>query len=181
MMGHVIHIYGASGSGTSTLGRALAQRLGYRWMDTDDYYWLPTEPPFTTKRPAQERLTLMRADCERLGDVVITGSLVDWGDPLMPLFTLAIRLETPTDVRLSRIRKRERERFGARLDPGGDMHEGHKAFLAWSAGYDTGGLNMRSRVKHDQWEKGLTCPRITLDGREMPERNVEILLERELV
>ena len=37
-----IHILGASGSGTTTLGRALAERLQCRHFDTDDYFWLPT-------------------------------------------------------------------------------------------------------------------------------------------
>lgn len=32
----VIHIYGASGSGTSTLGRFISDQLGYTFMDTDD-------------------------------------------------------------------------------------------------------------------------------------------------
>jgi adenylate kinase family enzyme len=33
-----IHLIGASGSGTTTLGRALAQRLGYPHFDTDHYF-----------------------------------------------------------------------------------------------------------------------------------------------
>ena len=41
-MKNVIHIYGASGSGTSTLGRKLSEELGYKFMDTDDYFWFPT-------------------------------------------------------------------------------------------------------------------------------------------
>ena len=41
-MKHIIHIYGASGSGTSTLGRALADALGLVLMDSDDYFWQPT-------------------------------------------------------------------------------------------------------------------------------------------
>lgn len=45
-----IHIFGASGSGTSTLGRAVAARLGYAFLDADDFYWLPTDPPFREKR-----------------------------------------------------------------------------------------------------------------------------------
>lgn len=35
-MKNVIHIYGASGSGTSTLGRKISDELGYKFMDTDD-------------------------------------------------------------------------------------------------------------------------------------------------
>jgi len=38
----VIHIYGASGSGTSTLGIFISEQLGYTFMDTDDYFWIPT-------------------------------------------------------------------------------------------------------------------------------------------
>lgn len=37
-MKNVIHIYGASGSGTSTLGRKISEELGYKFMDTDDYF-----------------------------------------------------------------------------------------------------------------------------------------------
>ena len=34
----VIHIYGASGSGTSAIGRYISEKLGYFFMDTDDYF-----------------------------------------------------------------------------------------------------------------------------------------------
>lgn len=43
----IIHILGASGAGTSTLGQALEQTYGFKWLDTDDYFWMPTNPPFT--------------------------------------------------------------------------------------------------------------------------------------
>jgi adenylate kinase family enzyme len=42
-----IHILGASGSGTTTLGAALADRLGHPHVDADSLFWLPTDPPFT--------------------------------------------------------------------------------------------------------------------------------------
>lgn len=55
-----IHIFGASGSGTTTLGRELSSRLGIVHLDTDDYYWFPTDPPFTAKRPIAERIELLK-------------------------------------------------------------------------------------------------------------------------
>ena len=58
-MGTVIFIFGAAGSGTTTLGKKTCQELGYRLMDTDDYFWMPTEPKFTQKRPREERLKMM--------------------------------------------------------------------------------------------------------------------------
>ena len=115
-MKHVIHIFGASGSGTTTLGRALAADMGLVHMDTDHYYWLPTDPKFTTKRPIEERLRLMNADIDAAQrGVVISGSLTGWGDPLIPRFTHVIRLNTPTKVRIERLRARESAHFGERI------------------------------------------------------------------
>ena len=84
-MKNIIHIYGASGSGTSTLGRKISEELGYKFMDTDDYFWLPTDPQYTTKRNKEERLALMKKDIAENKNVVISGSLVDWGDELIPM------------------------------------------------------------------------------------------------
>ena len=72
-MKHIIHIYGASGSGTSTLGSALCAALGFTFMDTDDYYWLPTEPLYTQKRDRAERITRMRQDIARADHAVVAG------------------------------------------------------------------------------------------------------------
>ena len=107
-MKQVIHIFGASGAGTSTLGKKICEELGFFFMDTDDYFWEPTDPKYTVKRSFEERLRLMKEDIEKHDQIVISGSLVDWGDELIPLFTLAIRLVTDTDVRIERLRKREK-------------------------------------------------------------------------
>jgi hypothetical protein len=49
-----IHITGASGSGTSTLGRALVERLGAVHLDTDDFYWSPVGcPTRRSSKPAR--------------------------------------------------------------------------------------------------------------------------------
>ena len=169
----VIHIFGASGSGTTTLGEKISRELGFFHMDTDDYFWLPTNPKFTTKRPAAERIARMRQDIANHQKAVISGSLTDWGDPLIPLFTLAIRIEMDPALRLERLLARERQRYGSRIEPGGDMHETNQAFLEWAKGYDTGGPEIRSRVKHDQWQKLLTCPVLLLDGGASVEQNFE--------
>lgn len=161
----VIHLFGASGSGTTTLGRALAENLAYAHLDTDDYFWLPTDPAFTQKRPIPERLAMMNAaiDAAEKG-AVISGSLTGWGDVLIPRFTLAVRVVTDTDTRLERLRQREYARFGERIHEGGDMHEEHEAFIAWAAQYDTGDVTMRSKACHDAWQEALPCPVVTVDG-----------------
>lgn len=175
MSKNVIHIFGASGSGTSTLGKKICFELGYKFMDTDDYFWLPTNPKFTTKRNVDERLAMMKTDIQNAENVVISGSLVDWGDELIPLFTLAIRLTTATDIRISRLTKREREEFGTRIDFGGDMFDNHQEFIAWAKSYDTGDLTIRSKAKHDEWQKTLQCKLIELNGADDLNTNYQII------
>lgn len=175
MSKHVIHIFGASGSGTSTLGKKICLELGYKFMDTDDYFWLPTNPKFTTKRNIEERLAMMKTDIQNAENVVISGSLVDWEDELIPLFTMAIRLTTATDIRIDRLTKREQAEFGARIEVGGDMFVNHQEFIAWAKSYDTGDLTIRSKAKHDEWQKSLPCKLIELNGADDLNTNYQIV------
>lgn len=175
MAGNVIHIFGASGSGTSTIGQYICKKCGYYFMDTDNYFWELTDPPYAVKRPVSERIALMKNDIDKYNNVVISGSLVDWGDELIALFTFAIRVETPTDIRIERLRRREREKFGSRIQVGGDMYYNHCAFIEWAAAYDKGNLDMRSKIKHDFWQKKLHCPLLLLDGSLSLKDNFEII------
>ncbi|MCI8553712.1 MAG: shikimate kinase, partial [Clostridiales bacterium] len=113
------------------------------------------------------RVERIRADLELCDQAVLSGSLVGWGDELIPLFSLAVRLVTETSVRLERLKKREKERFGSRIEAGGDRHRAHLEFIAWAARYDDGGLDMRSRARHDEWQKQLPCKQLVLNG-ELP-------------
>lgn len=174
-MKQVIHIFGASGSGTSTLGRYISDKLGYFFMDTDDYFWEPTDPPYTKKRNRSARMNRMREDIKRHENIVISGSLADWGDELIPLVTLAIRVETDTRIRLERLEAREREKFGSRIDAGGDMYDNHVKFMNWAASYDDGGMDMRSKAKHDDWQKQLICPFLLVDGSMPVTKNFELI------
>ena len=178
MSRHIIHIFGASGSGTSTLGQAVAEKTGYAFLDSDDYIWAPTDPPFTSLRTHAERLPLLQRDMERIGNAVLSGSLVGWGDPLIPRFTLAVRLDTPTPVRMERLRQREYARYGARVLPGGDMYDQSQAFLDWAARYDDGVPPLRSRALHDLWQRQLPCPVLTLDGTRPVEELAEEVLQK---
>ncbi len=159
-----IHILGASGSGTTTLGRALAGRLAIPHYDTDDYFWMKTAIPYTEKRPEAERVAMMKADLGRSAEWVLSGSLCDWGGPLVPLFTLVVFLWIPAELRLSRLKQREIARYGtAALSPGGWFHQNHLEFMAYAASYDDGGVDIRSRKLHEQWLAGLSCQVLRLE------------------
>jgi len=171
-----IHILGASGSGTTTLGRALAARLQCPHFDTDDYFWLPTDPPFTQQRERTERAQLLMDDLTAQDAWVVSGSLCGWGDGAIPLFELVVFLWVPHAVRMERLHRREHARFGKRILPGGDMYESSQAFLAWAASYDEGSLDIRSRQRHDQWLSTLPCPIICFEGEYTIEEQLAVLM-----
>ena len=70
----------------------------------------------------------MKNDINKSENVVISGSLTDWGDELIPYFTLAIRIEMKQSIRIERLVKREKERYGSRIELGGDIYQQHLDF-----------------------------------------------------
>jgi adenylate kinase family enzyme len=158
-----IHVFGASGSGTTTLGRALGARLAIPLFDADDYFWEKTDPPFKTPNPPDVRVRLLAADLDGRDRWILSGSVVGWGNVFAPSFTLAVFLSVPHELRMQRIVARERDRYGARIDPGGDMVEQSREFIAWASRYETAGYEQRSRVVHEAWINTLTVPLLRID------------------
>lgn len=167
-----IYITGASCAGVTTLGQNLATQLGVRHADVDDYFWMPTNPPFTTKRPAGERVPLIQ---QALGDDdwVLTGSCMVWGDALLAQVDLTVFVVTPTPIRLERLAAREKARFGDRIAPGGDMHSIHLTFREWASQYDNPDFSGRNRAWHERWLSGQTSPVLQIDGANSAETMVE--------
>ncbi|MEO3944053.1 AAA family ATPase [Gorillibacterium sp. CAU 1737] len=159
-----IHLLGASGSGTSTLARELARTYGLRHLDTDDYYWLPTEEPFTQCREVEERQRLLAEDLLAAPKWVLSGSLCGWGDRFIPLFDLVIFLWLPEEIRMTRLREREAGRYGQEVEPNGKRYSAYLKFLEWASHYDGAGVEMRSRALHEEWLMGLPCPVLRLEG-----------------
>jgi adenylate kinase family enzyme len=123
-------IMGASGTGVTTLGRALADALAIPHHDTEDYFWQPTIPPYQIKREPAERLRPMQEVFLPRADWVLSGSLEGWGDPVVPHFDLVVFLSTSTELRLQRLRAREARHFGAAaVAPGGWRHRETEEFV----------------------------------------------------
>lgn len=148
----------------TTLGRALATRLGAVHIDTDDHYWVATEPPYQQKRDVPDRLGGMAAEQARTGKWVVSGMLERWAEGVARDAELIVFLEAPTELRLERLRARERARFGDSLLPGGAMHETHRAFIDWAAQYEIGTQPGRSRRRQERWLAGLDIPVLRLDA-----------------
>jgi adenylate kinase family enzyme len=159
-----IHILGASGSGTSTLGSALGRRLGVPRADSDSLYWLPTDPPYTTLRPTEERQALLLRTLPIGGNWVFSGAATKWAALLEPYYDVVVFLRLDPTVRMARLRQREATRFGARILPGGDMATINAAFIAWAEAYDTAGSLRRGLVTHEAWLADQPAPVLRLDS-----------------
>jgi len=147
---HIIHIFGSSGSGSTTLARAISEKYGFHHIDTDDALWLPTDPPFTAKRTPEVSKALIEAQLDVHPRSVISGEFLGWGDFLKGRVDLFVYLSLPVGIRLARIQNREIKRFGNRVLPGGDMYQAHQDFLEWVRKYETAEGSHRSRSSHLQ-------------------------------
>jgi adenylate kinase family enzyme len=159
-----IHITGASGSGTTTLGGALAGELGVRHLDVDDFAWAPTEPPFMVRYEPEERSQMFMAAIDGVERWVLSGSLLRWGDELNPLFDLVVFLHIPEKVRIARLMARERARYGANIDPGGSQYESNQAFMAGARGYESGAYPVQNLINARAWLARQTCPVLQIEG-----------------
>jgi adenylate kinase family enzyme len=150
-----IHVTGASGAGTTTFGRALSAKLGCPHFDSDDYFWLPTERPYSVKRDAEKRNRMILADLRNASAFVESGSLFSWSQEINALFDRVVFLWIPPSTRLARLRARELEELG----------EVDEEFMEWAASYDRpGNRESRSRLLHEEWLDNLACPVLRLEG-----------------
>lgn len=165
-----VYLTGASCAGVSTLGSLLSMRFGVAQIDVDDCYWMPTDPPFTTKRPPEERVRLIQDRQSALEGWILSGSCIGWWDALIQDVDLIVFLHTPTPVRLQRLDRREAARHGSRILPGGDMHAAHKAFRDWASCYDDPEFTGRSFAQHQKWLSKQSAPVLRLNGEHDPEK-----------
>lgn len=167
-----LHVTGASGSGTTTLARALADHWAVPHADADDYFWVPSDPPYTERRPEAERIALMHSVFVPREAWVLSGSMLGWGDEVVGRCDAVVLLVLDPEVRLRRLEQRERVRRD-----GGPVDEARLAeFLAWAEGYDDPAFRGRSRVAHEEWLDTLTCPVLRLDSEASPAELREAVL-----
>jgi adenylate kinase family enzyme len=151
-----ILVCGLNGAGKTTFARELARLLGYKHMDIEDYYFLPSDIPYSRSRTQQECILLMLAGMEQHLNFVLSAVIGDFGDELIKRFDLAVIIDAPLDVRMARVLKRDIDRFGNRVLEGGDFYEQQKRFHNKVAA--------RPADYTEQWVKTLSCPVIRIDG-----------------
>lgn len=173
-----IHIMGASCAGSTTLGNALAEKLNYTYLDTDTYFFEPSEIPYAVKRPLEERTRLLRAAFDAKENVIVGGSLVSWGPEWLTMFDLVVFLYLPHAIRMERLHNREVERYSDKIFTDPYRAAKYQQFTAWAKGYDDNSTDGRNLGVHQVWLGKLNCPIIKIEGDTTVEERVEKVLEK---
>ncbi len=172
-----IMIMGSSGAGKTTLGELVAKKLGYTFVDIDEYIWRKdTELPFSAMYSKAEKINRLQeaiSDCEHF---VMAGSMDSFHEYFDPCFELVVHLHADAQTRVKRVHGRELGRFGERVLEGGDMYEAHEKMLTGIAGYDYG-IGACTLQQHEDWINSLKCKVIRLDGADTLEKNLNIIIE----
>lgn len=160
-----LHLFGAAGTGVTTLGKALAKQLKVPYFDTDDYFWLKTSPPFTSRRNSAERNLLIVDDLKKQKDYILGGSVIHWGDGLFPPFDLVVFLYLPQAIRIERLIEREYKIYGDKIFYEPERKLQFEKFIAWAKDYDENqDIANRTYLAHKKWLENSTDPILAIDG-----------------
>ena len=147
-----IHLFGASGSGVTTLGKALSDKINFPYFDSDEYFWLKTDPPFTQRRPTTERNELIRSHLDQHDRWILGGSIINWPSTIFPTFDLIVFCWLPPEIRIARLQHREFERYGAQIHDDPERAKQYQEFIEWARDYDAcTGIANRNIKAHEAW------------------------------
>ncbi|MFK7747095.1 MAG: AAA family ATPase [Kordia sp.] len=165
-------IIGASGSGTTTLAKALSEATSFPHLDIDDFYWKSTNPPYQIKVTSEERKENLQTDFEKHANIIVSGSLVSWGTYWETAFDLVVFVTLDKEIRMQRLQQREVARYGDKLQIDPIIQERSQAFLAWAKRYDDPTFTGRSVKIHRDWLRSLSCEIVEIDSEDSIKNNV---------
>ena len=169
MMGTGIQICGLNGCGKSTLGRTLAGRIGFYFIDNENLYFSRsnTDEPYRNPKSRQEVELLLLEEASKHPNFVFAAVKGDYGNEIIPMYDYVVLVEVPRSVRSQRIRNRSFQKFGNRMLIGGDLYNQEEAFFQMA--------ESRRDDYVENWLKTVKCPIIRIDGTKPIEENVEYI------
>ena len=162
-----IMICGLNGTGKSTLGRMLADRMGYEFIDNEELFFPKTDPSymFSDPRSKEEVIRLLE---ERISDndrFIFAAVKGDYGDKLIASLDHVVLIEVPKQIRRQRVRDGSYQKFGDRILPGGDLYDIESKWFALT--------DSRPETYVTDWLKTVNCPVIRIDGTLPAEKNLD--------
>ncbi len=158
---------GGNGAGKSTLGKFFAELTGYKFLDTEDYYFPNRKSGeyYTDPLREEEFIPKLYFDLTENEDVVLASVRPDYGEKIESVFTHAVHIKVPKSERMARIRARSYGKFGDRMRFGGDLYEAEEAFFKMA--------NDRPDDYVEVWLSKLDIPILEIDGRAPLSENAE--------
>lgn len=163
-----ILICGLNGTGKSTVGRALAGRFGYVYIDAEDLVFLKSDPSFSNPRSRQEAERILEEMIAENDRFVFSAVKGDYGDKLTTALDYTVLIEVPKQIRIQRVRERSFSKYGERILPGGDLFEKENSWISL--------VESRPEDYVSRWAEQLVCPVIRLDGTLPVRESVAYLL-----
>jgi len=170
-MGTGIQICGLNGCGKSTLGKALAERMGFHFIDNENLYFSRSDvhDPYTNPKSRAEVEALLMEEVREHPDFVFSAVKGDYGEAIIPMYSYVIVMEVPKHIRSQRVRNRSFQKFGSRMLAGGDLHDQEEAFFQ--------AVESRQDDCIENWLKKVNCPMIRVDGTKPIEENVGYIIQ----
>ena len=168
MMG--ILICGLNGTGKSTVGRMLADRIGYEFIDNEDLFFPKADPSYTFSGPRgeEEVIRLLEERISANNRFIFAAVRGNYGDKLISLLDHIVLIEVPKQVRSRRVRDRSYQKFGDRILPGGDLYDKESKWFSLT--------DSRPDDYVTVWLETVDCPVIRIDGTLPVKDNVDYLV-----
>ena len=168
-MGTGILVCGLNGVGKSTLGKALAKKMGYYFIDDEDLHFPGTDPlhTYASPRTRGEAEKLLLSEIATHENFIFASVKGDYGKAVLTSIHYAVLIDVPRDIRIQRVKERSYQRFGSRMLPGGDLYEQEERFFDF--------VTSRAENTVEEWAKTLSCPIIRVDGTRPIAENINLI------
>lgn len=165
-----ILICGLNGTGKSTLGRLLADRMEYEFIDNEDLFFPKADPSYTFSNPRskEEAIQLLEEKISRNNRFVFAAVKGNYGGRLIASLDHIVLIEVPKQIRSKRVRDRSYQKFGDRILPGGDLYDTESKWFSLT--------DSRLDTYVSDWLETVNCPVIRIDGTLPVENNLDYIV-----
>ena len=165
-----ILICGLNGTGKSTLGRLLANRMEYEFIDNEDLFFPKADSSYTFSNPRskEEVIQLLEEKISRNNQFVFAAVKGNYGDRLIASLDHIVLIEVPKQIRSKRVRNRSYQKFGDRILPGGDLYDTESKWFSLT--------DSRPDNYVSDWLETVNCPVIRIDGTLPVENNLDYIV-----
>ena len=165
-----IMICGLNGTGKSTLGRMLADRMRYEFIDNEDLFFPKTDSSymFSSPRSKEEVIRLLEERIRDNNQFIFAAVKGDYGNKLIASLDYVVLSEVSKQIRSQRVRDRSYQKFGDRILPGGDLYDKESKWFSLT--------ESRPDAYVTDWLKTVNCPVIRVDGTLPVEKNLDYIV-----